>query len=37
MIQFSKAHAPDVVILEPQSLVDEMCEWAERVKKVYGG
>ena len=37
MIQFAKAHAPDVVILEPQSLVDEMSEWAERVKKVYVG
>ena len=24
MIQFAKAHAPDVVILEPQRLVDEI-------------
>ena len=37
MIQFAKAHAPDVVILEPQRLVDEMSDWVERVKKVYGG
>lgn len=37
MVQFAKAHAPDVVILEPQRLADEMSEWAERVKKVYGG
>jgi predicted DNA-binding transcriptional regulator YafY len=35
MIQFAKAHAPDVVILEPQNMVDQMKEWAEKVKKVY--
>ena len=37
MIQFAKAHAPDVVILEPQNMVDEMTEWASEVKKAYGG
>jgi predicted DNA-binding transcriptional regulator YafY len=35
MLQFAKAHAPDVVILEPQELVDKMKAWAEDVKKVY--
>ena len=37
MIQFAKSYAPDVVILEPESMVKEMREWAEKVKKVYGG
>ena len=37
MLQFAKSYAPDVVILEPQSLVDQMKEWAKKVKKVYGG
>ena len=37
MIHFAKAYAPDVVILEPQNMVDQMKEWAKKVKKVYGG
>lgn len=37
MIQFAKSYAPDVVILEPQRLVDEMKDWAKKVKKEYGG
>lgn len=37
MIQFAKSYAPDVVILEPKEMVEEMKDWAKRVKKVYGG
>ena len=37
MIQFAKNYAPDVVVLEPESMVKEMREWAEKVKKDYGG
>ena len=37
MIQFAKSYSPDVVILEPQRLVDEMKDWAKKVKKAYGG
>ena len=37
MLQFAKNYAPDVVILEPQRLVDEMKDWAKKVKKAYGG
>jgi predicted DNA-binding transcriptional regulator YafY len=36
MIQFAKNYAPDVVILEPQRMVDEMKDWAKSVKKLYG-
>lgn len=36
MIQFAKSYSPDVVILEPQRLVDEMKDWAKKVRKVYG-
>ena len=36
MIHFAKSLSPDVVILEPQRMVDEMKEWAKQVKKVYG-
>ena len=37
MLQFARNYAPDVVILEPQRLVDEMKDWAKKVKKAYGG
>ena len=37
MIQFAKSYSPDVVILEPQHLVDTMKDWAKKVKKAYGG
>ena len=37
MIQFAQNYAPDVVILEPQRMVDEMKEWIKKVKKAYGG
>ena len=37
MIQFAKSYSPDVVILEPQRMVDEMKDWAKKVKKAYGG
>ena len=37
MIQFAKSYSPDVVILEPQRLVDQMKDWAKKVKKAYGG
>ena len=37
MLQFAKNYAPDVVILEPQRLVDEMKDWAKKVKKADGG
>lgn len=37
MIQFAQNYAPDVVILEPQRMVDEMKDWIKKVKKVYGG
>ena len=36
MLQFAKAYSPDVVILEPQRMVDEMKDWAKKVKKIYG-
>ena len=36
MIHFAKFLSPDVVILEPQRMVDEMKSWAKQVKKVYG-
>jgi predicted DNA-binding transcriptional regulator YafY len=35
MIQFAKSYSPDVVILEPQRLVDTMKDWAKKVKKQY--
>ena len=37
MLQFARNYAPDVVILEPQRLVDEMKDWVKKVKKAYGG
>ena len=37
MLHLAKAYAPDVVILEPQNMVDQLNEWAKKVKKVYGG
>lgn len=37
MFQFAKAYSPDVVVLEPPRLVDEMKDWAKKVKKAYGG
>lgn len=37
MILFAQSYAPDVVILEPQRMVDEMKAWIKKVKKVYGG
>jgi len=37
MLQFAKSYAPDVVILEPQRMVDELKDWAKQVNKVYGG
>lgn len=37
MIQFAQNYAPDVVILEPQRMVDEMKDWIKKVKKAYGG
>lgn len=37
MVQFARNYSPDVVILEPQRLVDEMKDWAKKVKKAYGG
>jgi hypothetical protein len=37
MIQFAKSYSPDVVILEPQRMVDKMKDWAKKVKKAYGG
>ncbi len=37
MIQFAQNYAPDVVILEPQRMVDEMKDWIKKVRKVYGG
>ena len=35
MFQFAKACSPDVVILEPERLVNEMKDWAKKVKKAY--
>ena len=35
MFQFAKAYSPDVVVLEPESLVKEMKDWAKKVKKAY--
>lgn len=35
MIQFAQNYAPDVVILEPQRMVDEMKDWIKKVRKVY--
>ena len=32
---YAQTHAPDVIILEPQRLVDEMKKWAKDVKKAY--
>ena len=37
MLHFAKAYAPNVVILEPQNMADQMKEWAKKVRKVYGG
>ena len=37
MILFAQSYAPDVVILEPQRMVDEMKDWIKKVKKLYGG
>ena len=37
MIQFAKSYSPDVVILEPQRMVDKLNNWAKQVNKVYGG
>lgn len=37
MLQFAKSYAPDVIILEPKEMVDQMSDWAKKVKKVYGG
>jgi predicted DNA-binding transcriptional regulator YafY len=37
MLQFAKSYSPDVVILEPKRLVDELKDWAKQVNKVYGG
>ena len=35
MIQFAKAYSPDVVILEPQRLVDAMKDWSRKVNHLY--
>lgn len=35
MIQFAKSYSPDVVILEPQHLVDTMKDWARKVNRLY--
>ena len=35
MIQFAKSYSPDVVILEPQHLVDTMKDWAKKVNRLY--
>ena len=37
MLQFAKSYAPDVVILEPQRMVDKLRDWSKEVKKAYGG
>ena len=37
MILFAQSYAPDVVILEPQRMVDEMKDWIKKVKKLYRG
>ena len=35
MILFAQSYAPDVVILEPQRMVDEMKDWIKKVGKLY--
>ena len=37
MILFAQSYAPDVVILEPQRMVDEMKAWIKKVGKLYKG
>ena len=37
MLQFAKNYAPDVVILEPKPLAEEMKAWAEATLKRYQG
>jgi len=36
MIRFAQSCAPDVVVLEPENLVEKMREWSEKVRKAYG-
>lgn len=36
MIRFAQSCAPDVVVLEPESLVEKMRKWSEDVRKAYG-
>jgi predicted DNA-binding transcriptional regulator YafY len=35
MIQFAKSYSPDVVILEPQRMVDAMKDWSRKVNRLY--
>ena len=35
MIQFAKSYSPDVVILEPQRLVNAMKDWSRKVTHLY--
>ena len=35
MILFAQSYSPDVVILEPQRMVDEMKDWIKKVGKLY--
>lgn len=37
MLQFAESYSPDIVILEPQRMVDKLNNWAKQVNKVYGG
>lgn len=36
MIRFAQSCATDVVVLEPENLVEKMREWSEKVRKAYG-
>ena len=36
MIRFAQSCAPDVVILEPENMVERMRKWSESVKEAYG-
>jgi len=36
MIRFAQSCVPDVVVLEPENLVEKMREWSEKVRKAYG-
>lgn len=35
MIRFAQSCAPDVVVLEPEKLVEKMRKWSEEVKNAY--